>query len=135
MQNGFGHYLANRCLILSIALLISGNLCFGAHKHPEKYYQKQWCDAQGGIMEYKLKDGTRVDCLLPDMAVEFDFAPKWAECIGQALYYGQMTNRTPACVLILENPEKDWEYVRRLRYAICTNRFKEFKILTIKNCV
>ena len=50
-----------------------------------------------------------------DMAVEFDFANKWAECIGQALYYGQKTNRTPACVLIIENPTKDFE-IRRTRY-------------------
>ena len=48
----------------------------------EAEYQKAWCDKRGGVMEYELPDKCRVDCLLPDMAVEFDFANKWAECIG-----------------------------------------------------
>lgn len=38
--------------------------------------------------------------------------------IGQALYYGKMTNRQPACVLIMENPEKDTKYLNRLRRAV-----------------
>lgn len=85
--------------------------------HPEAEYQKVWCDKLGGITEYKLSDKTRVDCLLPNMAVEFDFANKWAECIGQALYYGKMTNRQAACVLIMERGEKDVKYLKRLRRA------------------
>ena len=58
-----------------------------------------------------------MDCLLPDLAVEFDFANKWAECIGQAIYYGKMTDRQAACVLIMENGEKDLKYLKRLRRA------------------
>lgn len=53
-------------------------------------------------MEYKLEDNTRVDCLTPDYAVEFDFASKWAESIGQSLYYAQKTKRKPAVVLIMQ---------------------------------
>lgn len=74
--------------------------------YSEATYQRAWCEKRGGIMEYKLNDKTRVDCLLPDMAVEFDFANKWAECIGQAIYYGRMTNRQAVCVLIMENGRK-----------------------------
>ncbi len=85
--------------------------------YKEATYQAVWCSKRGGIMEYKLNDSTRVDCLLPDMAVEFDFANKWAECIGQAIYYGRMTNRQAACVLIMENGEKDLKYLKRLRRA------------------
>lgn len=106
---------------------------FAKRLYPEKTYQKYWCDKKGGVMEYKLNDSTRVDCLLPTMAVEFDFANKWAECIGQALYYGQKTNRTPACVLIMENPEKDLKYLRRLRYAVYNKKkIPAFKTFTIK---
>ncbi len=101
--------------------------------YPEKAYQKLWCDKRGGIIEYKLNDSTRVDCLLPTLAVEFDFANKWAECIGQALYYGQKTNRTPACVLIMENPEKDKKYLRRLRYAVYNKKkIPAFRTFTVK---
>ena len=103
------------------------------HLHLEKEYQQKWCELKGGIMEYKLNDKTRVDCLLSDMAVEFDFANKWAECIGQALYYGKQTNRTPACVLIIENTEKDYKYVRRLRYAVYKRKkIENFRTFTMK---
>lgn len=68
-------------------------------------------------MEYKLNDNARVDCLTDTLAVEFDFADKWAECIGQAIYYGRQTNRQAACVLIMENGEKDLKYLKRLRRA------------------
>lgn len=102
------------------------------HLYTEKEYQTQWCNARNGIMEYKLDDKTRVDCLLPNMAVEVDFAKKWAECIGQALYYGQKTKRIPACVLITENPEKDAKFVRRLRYTVYNKKkIPEFRTFTI----
>ena len=88
---------------------------FAAHQYLEKDYQASWCNARGGIQEYRLDDGARVDCLLPEYAVEFDFGPKWAECCGQAIYYGQKTNRTPACVLIIEDAENDVVFIERLR--------------------
>lgn len=89
-----------------------------AHKHLEKDYQKVWCDRCGGVMEYKLDDKARVDCLTQNYAVEFDFASKWAESIGQALYYGIKTNKQPAIVLIMEN-KKDDVYLKRLN-VVCT---------------
>lgn len=103
------------------------------HQYSEKQYQQYWCGKRGGQMEVVLNDKARVDCLLPDMAVEFDFAPKWHECIGQALYYGIKTHRTPACVLIMENPEKDVRYLYRLRYTVYQKKkIPEFKTFTIK---
>lgn len=116
-----------------LLLLLISVPAYSKHIYQEKVYQAQWCKAKGGIMEYKLDDTTRVDCLLPTMAVEFDFAQKWAECIGQALYYGQKTKRTPACVLIMENPEKDQKYLRRLRYTVYNKKkIPEFKTFTIR---
>lgn len=75
----------------------------------------QWCNQHNGIMEYTLSDKARVDCVTDTLAVEFDFANKWAECVGQALYYGRQTNKQPACVLIMENGERDLKYLYRLR--------------------
>ena len=83
--------------------------------YSEKVYQTQWCNQHKGVMEYRLSDKTRVDCLTDTLAVEFDFANKWAECVGQSLYYSRQTNRQPACVLIMENGEKDLKYLYRLR--------------------
>lgn len=99
------------------------------HLYLEKDYQCHWCNAKGGQLEYVLPDNARIDCLLPDKAVEVDFAAKWAECIGQALYYGNMTNKIPACLLIMENGAKDNKYLYRLINA--TKDIKDFRIFTI----
>ncbi len=86
-----------------------------AHKYPEKAYQHAWCSTQGGIEEFKNKDYTRIDCLRKTHAVEFDFAHKWAESIGQALYYGLMSGKRAKVVLILENPQKQMIYYDRVK--------------------
>lgn len=83
--------------------------------YAERVYQTQWCNAHNGTMEYRLNDRARVDCVTDTLAVEFDFANKWAECVGQALYYGRQTKKQPTCVLIMENGEKDLKYLYRLR--------------------
>lgn len=85
------------------------------HEHNEESYQKAWCDACGGIMEYENKDKTRVDCLTQKEAVEFDFANKWHESIGQALHYGVMTGKKPMVVLILDEPETQIVYYKRIK--------------------
>lgn len=36
-----------------------------------------------------------VDCLTDEYAIEFDFSKKWAEAIGQSLYYASQTYRKP----------------------------------------
>ncbi len=79
----------------------------------EKDYQNEWCRADFGVKEHVLPDLARVDCLTKEYAIEFDFAKKWAESVGQALYYGKETNRQPAVVLILDKPE-DMKYVNRI---------------------
>ena len=54
------------------------------HKHNEASYQDAWCSIHGGVTEYENEDKTRVDCLTKTHAVEFEFANKWAESIGEA---------------------------------------------------
>lgn len=121
-----------RVYFLFIIFLIT-NSAYCAHQYSEKIYQEHWCKARGGQLEYKLNDKTRVDCLTEKYAVEFDFANKWHECIGQALYYGQKTKKTPACVLIMERGEKDLKYLKRLRYTVYNKKkIPDFKTFTIK---
>lgn len=69
----------------------------------------------GGIQEYELNDFTRVDCLTKTHAIEFDFANKVYEGIGQSLYYGIKTRKKTGLVLILENPKKEQKYVNRMK--------------------
>lgn len=78
----------------------------------ESYYVSQWC-GDFGKREFLLWDNTRVDCLTKDYAIEFDFAKKWAESVGQSLYYSKMTGKKPAIVLILSDI-KDYRYVKRV---------------------
>ncbi len=125
-----------RFLLVLIMLCTINSAAFCARQYSEKTYQKQWCNSKGGQLEYQLNDKTRVDCLTEKYAVEFDFANKWHECIGQALYYGQKTKKIPACVLIMENEEKDVKYLKRLRYAVYNKkRIPEFKTFTITPAV
>ncbi len=81
--------------------------------HPEDWYVKHWCAIQGGQADHVIEDGTEVDCLTDTMAVEFDFASKHYECGGQAKHYARVTHRLPVCVLIVEDPAKDFIHVRR----------------------
>ena len=99
-------------LILFLVLLAAP--CYAAHQYTEKQYQTKWCTGKG-VAEYKLSDNTRVDCLTKTHAIEFDFAPKWAESIGQSLYYSMRTGKKAGVVLIMENKEKDKKYLDRLQ--------------------
>lgn len=94
-------------LILSVVL--------ATHLYPEKHYQEQWCSDHGGVMEYVLDDKSRVDCLTDTHAIEVEFAPKWKEAIGQALFFGIKTKRKPGILIISENPDTDAKYIKRLR--------------------
>ena len=85
------------------------------HEHNEASYQHAWCSAKNGVEEYQNKDYTRVDCLTDTHAVEFDFANKWAESIGQALHYQYMTGKKAKVVLILENPKPEMIYFNRVK--------------------
>ncbi|MBE7415482.1 MAG: hypothetical protein HS130_09775 [Deltaproteobacteria bacterium] len=82
----------------------------------EKEYQAFWCEKAGGRMEFVLPDRARVDCLTAEHAIEVDFAPKWAEAIGQSLYYAAMTGKKPGILLIMRD-EKDGRYLERLLMA------------------
>jgi len=85
--------------------------------HYEKWYQKNWCDDNNGRTEVIFSDRTRCDCLTATHAIEFDFGSKWAEAIGQSLYYSIQTGKRAGIVLILEH-KKDYKYWIRLNTII-----------------
>ncbi|MBT8333793.1 MAG: hypothetical protein KJP19_05110, partial [Deltaproteobacteria bacterium] len=86
-------------------------------EQPESYYQDIWCKQHEGITDYTLSDLTRCDCLTGNHAVDVEFGRKWAEGIGQALYYALQTGHKAGIVLILES-EKDYKYWLRLNTTI-----------------
>jgi len=99
-------------LLIILPFLFIG--CLSATKKlNERYYQINLCNKFDGKTEYVLKDRTRVDCLTDEYAIEVDFAKKWAESIGQSLYYAHMTNKKPAVGIIIDT-QKDKRYFDRL---------------------
>ena len=98
-----------------LIIFIQTNNAYAKHLHKEAEYQNVWCALHNGVTEYENKDFTRVDCLTATHAVEFNFAKKWAESIGQALYYSLMTGKRGMVVLILENPRREKVYYKRVK--------------------
>jgi hypothetical protein len=87
----------------ALAAYIIGFLsCSTAHALVEADYVDAWCTERKGRQEVVLSDNTRIDCALPTYSVEFDYAYKWAEAIGQSLHYAQMTGVPAKIVLIVE---------------------------------
>ena len=128
-----------RFVIISL-LMISGIYYLGLNYVPQKWYDEQlmmpnqvesyyvdnWCTSDFGRKEVVLWDMTRVDCLSKDYAIEFDFAKKWAEAVGQSLYYSTMTGKKPAIALILTSLT-DYKYVKRIERLD-----KDIKVFLIK---
>ena len=104
-------------LIFALLLLFSPLPAFAAHPHPESYYVAKWCAEQHGQTEVRLPDGTRADCVTDTHAIEFDFAHKWYEAVGQAMYYGLQTGKEPGIVLIMEKPG-DYKYWLRMNSTL-----------------
>ena len=76
-------------------------------------YVNMYCK---GIIEYKLSDRTRVDCLTDEYTIEYDWAKKWAESIGQSMYYAKMTGKKPAVAIIIKSPYERI-YIKRIEKA------------------
>lgn len=88
-------------ILLLLAIFLSGCLFSEvSHHKKERDYQNEWCARYGGRVEVVMKDRTRCDCLTSKYAIEFDFASKWAEAIGQSLHYARLTGKRPGIVLI-----------------------------------
>ncbi|MFI3301463.1 MAG: hypothetical protein R3Y28_08625 [Candidatus Gastranaerophilales bacterium] len=94
------------------------------HYYYEKEYQEVWASKNNGVTEFVLPDRARVDCVTEEYAIEFDFAKKWGESIGQALYYAVALNKKAGIVLIVEDSIKDQKYVDRVNAVAKTHDIK-----------
>lgn len=114
-----------KSILLLLGIFVLSSLqANAAHEYLEKEYQNKWCTENKGQQEFVLDDDTRVDCLLTKYAIEFDFATKWAESIGQSLYYAKKTDKKAGVVLILENPTEDQKYLNRLNLVAKKHKIK-----------
>jgi hypothetical protein len=96
----------------------------------ESDYVNEYCPHWGGQIEYVLEDRTRVDCLTDTHAIEFDWCKKWAEAIGQSLYYSKMTGKAPSVVLICSPGEK--RFINRFKLAAPKSENDDLKIKLIE---
>ena len=122
--------IKNKVLIVVLLFLLTLPVQ-AKHLHYEREYQAAWAEKNNAEVEVVLDCGARVDCVTEEYAVEFDFANKWAESIGQCLYYALKTNKKPAVVLIMENPEKDEKYYNRLKAVADKYGITIFKMFSL----
>lgn len=107
----------NASLLLSLCLsVVSCSEDGKKHvvKKNEKYYQTKMCNELKGEIEFVLPDKTRVDCLTDMYAIEVDWAQKWAEGVGQSIYYAETTDKKPAVALIIGDSKSDERHYKRL---------------------
>ena len=70
---------------------------------------KRWHGKTETIIE-----GGRIDVETALYVVEIDFAHKWTECFGQALFYADSTGKQGIAALIVEDPDT----IRKKLYLI-----------------
>lgn len=83
-----------------------------AYGKSESDYAAEWAAAYGGNTEVRMPDGTRCDVLTDSHAIEVEFASKWAEAVGQSLFYALQTGKRAGIVLILHNSDERRYWIR-----------------------
>ena len=83
----------------------------------EKDINEAWCSLNNGIAEFRTKDGTYVDCLTDEYAIEVEFDYNWKEAIGQSLHYAETTQKKPA-ILFIQRQQSNKDYLNELQRTI-----------------
>ena len=104
-------------IIIIIVIVMMANVVEAKHFQYERVYQDAWCSARGYQTEVRMTDGTRCDAISATHAIEFDFAAKRYEAVGQALHYSRLTGLKAGIVLIVEK-DKDMKYVEGMKLDI-----------------
>tara|TARA_B100000787_G_scaffold87462_1_gene64594 strand:- start:35 stop:385 length:351 start_codon:yes stop_codon:yes gene_type:complete len=99
-----------------LILLVTSNL-FAS----ENDVNRAWCSNMGGDDQFRTKDGTYVDCLTDDLAVEAEYDYNWKEAIGQSLHYAESTNRK-AGILFIKRSKSKKDYLSKMARVI--NKYK-----------
>ena len=125
-------FFASLKLFAVIAFLSTCSLAQAKTAKSGKWHEADFVDAYcQGEVEHVLADKTRVDCLTATHAIEYDWGKKWAESLGQALFYSAMTGKKAGIVLIV-NPRTKDRFLKRLNKAIADNNL-DVDVWTITN--
>lgn len=103
-------------MIVFMLVGVSG-IAQAKHLHKESWYQAKYAAMfKNAQTEVVLSDGARVDILTAHFAIEADFASKWAESYGQAMFYALETKHNPGVLLILSGNK---HYDKRMSLRLC----------------
>jgi len=96
-------------IFLTIASIVFGNEVDECNRLAPKY---------NGKLEVVQWDASRVDILNDEYAIEADWSHKWAEAVGQSLYYSILTGKKPGIILLVKDKKKESKYIYRCQ-TVC----------------
>jgi len=114
--------------IFFISLLYSSTISAQISNYSEKEISDYIQSLIGGEREVSVRSG-RIDLVHNDVAFEIDWANKWKESIGQALWYAQQSNKKPGIILILKKRIVIKYFIQlnsSLTYAKLNDEFKVY---------
>ncbi len=76
---------AHKIILIFIAIFICPSFLLAKREHPEKWYQKKWCEAHQGQVEVVSPDDTSCDFVTDPHAIEYDFGNNWTEAINMRI--------------------------------------------------
>ena len=115
------------CACFGFSCLPLFTLAFQEQDYPsETEAVKALAEKYEGKVEVRLWDATRVDLLTEEYAIEADWSYKWAEGIGQALYYAEVTGKKPAVMILVKDLKKETRYIYRLQTVAAKHNIKVF---------
>jgi len=118
--------------IFFISLLYSSTISAQISNYSEKEISDYIQSLIGGEREVSVRSG-RIDLVHNDVAFEIDWANKWKESIGQALWYAQQSNKKPGIILILKK-DSDYKYFIQLNSSLTYAKLNdEFKVYLFPN--
>jgi hypothetical protein len=111
-------------MVASVAQTLSVILCLAvpAVEQGETAWSQYVAELLGGEAEARMPDGSRVDVLTGDLAIEVEWCKsgKVYEAVGQAGYYQATANRRGCVVLLMGREPLKQEIVFYLRcVAVC----------------
>lgn len=101
-------------VLLVLLVLLCGMVRAGEREEVERLAPKYQAKT-----EVRLWDRARIDMLTETEAIEVDWAHKWAEGIGQSLYYSTVTGKKPALLLLYKDLKASAFHIYRAQ-TVCT---------------
>jgi len=88
--------------ILTVLILLGSQSLSRADYPSENEWAAANAERYNADDQSGLWDGTECDYITSTEAIEIDWAKKWAEAIGQSLYYSILLNKRPAIILLVK---------------------------------